>query len=272
MIDIIPKHRRQTISQAIRKAYQDADMDLEKLKPGIVPLYDLILSYPIRVDEIQDMTAQKLTEYLKNKTGQAISVAEDRDCQLAGYLYLHEYQGLLRGFILTEKRPSAAPIFRRRFSAAHELGHYLLHFLPLLEEKKKSQFIEPLIFAEKYYQSDRKENQKESEDSENEYLSGELSFSDDLQPILDNLGIDRDLMEAEADCFAGELLIPEKACYELAKRYQGRFGKKLDVLVGRLAPEFLVSQQAMKRRLVDLNIIENLPNLGAVREQPLQKR
>lgn len=265
MIDIIPNHRRQTISRAVKKAYQDADIELEKLKPGIVPLYDLILSYPIRVDEIQDMTVQKLAEYLKNKTGQAISITEDLDFQLAGYLYLHEYQGLLRGFILTEKRPSAAPVFRRRFSAAHELGHYMLHFLPLLENKTQS--VEPLTFIEKHYQSDYKE-----ENLEDENLSSALSFSDDLQSSLDNLGIDRNLMEAEADCFAGELLIPEKACYELAQRFQGRFGKKLDVLAGRLAPEFLVSKQAMKRRLLDLNIVAKLPKVGAVREQPLQKR
>ncbi|MGL6339638.1 MAG: ImmA/IrrE family metallo-endopeptidase [Waterburya sp.] len=122
----IPQHRRETISQAVKQAYQDADIDLNTLKPGIVPLYRLIQSYPISVDEIQDMTAQKVAEFL------------------------------------------------------------------------------------------------------------------------------------EADCFAGELLITEKSCYELAKRYQGRFGKKLDVLVGRLAPEFLVSKQAMKRRLEDLKIMEKL--------------
>ena len=90
---------------------------------------------------------------------------------------------------------------------------------------------------------------------------GELSITDSSQNTLEVLGLNRDLMEVEADCFAGELLIPEKACYELAKRFQGRFGKKLDVLVGRLVPEFLVSKQAMKRRLIDLNIVEKLPKI-----------
>ena len=255
-IDRIPQHRRKAISQAIVKAYQDAEIDLDTLKPGIVPLYTLIQSYPISVDEIQDMTAQKVAEFLETETGQTISIPEDKDCLLAGYLYLQQYQDSLYGCILTEKRPSAAPIFRRRFSAAHELGHYLLHFLPLLEAKE-DRIAEPFIFTEGLYELQR----EEKEESEINRLEGELSIANSSENILELLGIDRDLMEEEADCFAGELLIPEKACYELAQRFQGRFGKKLDVLVGRLAPEFLVSKQAMKRRLIDLKIVEKLPKV-----------
>ena len=253
--DRIPQHRREAISQAVIKAYQDAEIDLGTLKPGIVPLYSLIQSYPISVDEIQDMTAQKVAEFLATETGQTISISEDKDCWLAGYLYLQQYQDSLYGCILTEKRPSAAPIFRRRFSAAHELGHYLLHFLPLLEAKK-NESTEPLIFTEGLY------SPKPEEELETNKLQREVFITDSSQNILELLGIDRDLMEEEADCFAGELLIQEKACYELAKRYQGRFGKKLDVLVGRLAPEFLVSKQAMKRRLQELNIMEKLEQVA----------
>ena len=253
-IDKIPQHRREAISQAVHQAYQDAEIDLDTLKPGIVPLYRLIQSYPISVDEIQDMTAQKVAEFLEVETGQTILIPEDKDCLLAGYLYLQQYQDSLSGCILTEKRPSAAPIFRRRFSAAHELGHYLLHFLPLLEINRRNRTSEPLIVTEGLY------NPKQ-EEAEQDIFNGELSITDGLETILENLGIDHNLMEAEADCFAGELLIPDKGCYELAKRYQGRFGKKLDVLVGRLAPEFLVSKSAMKQRLIDLNIVGKLPKV-----------
>ena len=86
------------------------------------------------------------------------------------------------------------------------------------------------------------------------------SFSSPIECLSE---IDRDLMEEEADCFAGELLIPEKACYKLAQSFQGRFGKKLDVLVGRLAPEFLVSKQATKRRLLELEIMKKLERVSA---------
>ena len=254
--DKIPQHRREAISQAVNKAYQDAEIDLNTLKPGVVPLYTLIQSYPISVDEIQDMTAEKVAEFLAAETGQTISIPEDRDCWLAGYLYLQQYQDSLYGCILTEKRPSAAPIFRRRFSAAHELGHYLLHFLPWLEANK-NESSEPLIFTEGLYNP-----QEEQEEIETIKLAGELFITNSSQNILKLQDCDRDLMEAEADCFAGELLIPEKGCYELAKRYQGRFGKKLDVLVGRLAPEFLVSKQAMKRRLLELNIMDKLKQVA----------
>jgi Zn-dependent peptidase ImmA (M78 family) len=253
----IPIHRREAISQAVNQAYQDAEIDVDTLKPGIVPLYRLIQSYPISVDEIQDMTAQKVAEFLEAETGQTILIPEDKNCLLAGYLYLQQYQDSLYGCILTEKKPSAAPIFRRRFSAAHELGHYLLHFLPLLKINQNNPTIEPLIITEGLYNL-RQEKDEKQEEAKQEMFNGKLLITNGLEAILEHLGIDRDLMEAEADCFAEELLIPEKGCYELAKRYQGRFGKKIDVLVGRLAPEFLVSKQAMKRRLESLKVMEKL--------------
>ena len=267
----IPQHRREAISQAVKQAYQDAEIDLDNLRSRIVPLYSLIQAYPISVDEIQDMTAQKVANFLEIETGQKIVIPEDKDCLLAGYLYLQQYRDSLYGCILTEKRPSTAPIFRRRFSAAHELGHYLLHFLPLLEINRNNNDYEPLVITEGLYSS-TEEDEAQLEEYDSETFKSELIITDGLEGVLKHLGIDRDLMEAEADCFAGELLIPEKSCYEIARCFQGRFSKKLDVLVGRLAPEFLVSKQAMKRRLIDLNIIENLPKVGAVREQPLQKR
>ena len=238
---------------------QHAEIDLNNLSPGIVPLYSLIQAYPISVDEIQDMTAQKVAEFLEAETEQKIVIPEDRDCLLAGYLYLQQYRDSLYGCILTEKRPSAAPIFRRRFSAAYELGHYLLHFLPLLETNQDNNATEPLVITEGLYNLGT-ENE-ESEKDNLEIFNGKLSIADALEAVLEHLGIDRNLMEVEADCFAGELLIPERGCYELAKRFQSRFGQKLDVLVGRLAPEFLVSKQAMKRRLIDLKIVEKLPKV-----------
>ena len=255
----IPQHRREAISQAVRQAYQDAEINLDNLHPGIVPLYRLIQAYPISVDEIQDMTAQKVAEFLEEETEHKIEIPEDKNCLLAGYLYLQQDRDSLYGCILTEKRPSAAPIFRRRFSAAHELGHYLLHFLPLIKLNRNNDTHDPVIVTEGLINNIAKT--AEESESELETLDGELSITDSLEAALKHLDIDRNLMEAEADCFAGELLIPEKACYELAQRFQGRFGRKLDVLVGRLAPEFLVSKQAVKRRLIDLNIVGNLPKV-----------
>ena len=254
MIENITQHRRKAISQAVRQAYQDAEIDLDNLQPGIVPLYSLIQAYPISVDEIQDMTAQKVADFLEKETEQKIEIPEDKNCLLAGYLYLQQDRDSLYGCILTEKRPSAAPIFRRRFSAAHELGHYLLHFLPLIEINRNDNAHDHLIVTEGLMSNT-------AEESDSETFDGELSIADSLEAALKYLGIDRNLMEAEADCFAGELLIPETSCYKLAQLFQGRFGKKLDVLVGRLAPEFLVSKQAMKRRLMDLKIVEKLPKV-----------
>jgi Zn-dependent peptidase ImmA (M78 family) len=253
----IPKHRLKVISLAVQRAYKDAEINLEELNPGVVPLYDLIRSYPIGVDEIQDLTPQKVRDFLKAETGQMLPIADNEERKLAGYLYLQEYQDLFYGCILVEKRPSAAPIARRRFSAAHELGHYLLHFLPLLEQNQQVNSGKPLILTEGLYVVQKDEDGEETE-LDNCASKSQLTFNNGLQGVLDLLGITQEQMEAEANQFAAEILMPEKACFALAERYCGRFGKKQEILARRLAPEFLVSKQAMKRRLFDLQLPEKL--------------
>ncbi|MFW6295636.1 MAG: ImmA/IrrE family metallo-endopeptidase [Halothece sp.] len=263
----IPKHRLREISLAVQRAYKDAEINLEELNTGVVPLYDLIRSYPIRVAEVQDLTPESIGEFLKTETGQEFPISEDENLKLAGYLYLQEYQGEFHGCILVEKRPSAAPISRRRFSAAHELGHYLLHFLPLLEQHQSTDLDEPLILTEGLYVS--KKDKADNNDDETETKSAisetkaQLTLTNGLQGVLNVLDITQEQMEEEADLFAAELLIPEKSCFALAQRYSGRFGKKRSVLSRRLAPEFLVSNQAMYRRLGDLQLPEKLTHANA---------
>lgn len=258
----IPEHRLQAISLAVQRAYTDAEINLEELNPGVVPLYNLIRSYPIRVAEIQDLTPQSVRKFLEEETGQVLTIPEDENQKLAGYLYLQKYQNLFYGCILVEKRPSAAPISRRRFSAAHELGHYLLHFLPLLEQHEQTDLEGPLILTEGLYISQKDEADEQDDDQtelEESEKKTELTFN--LEGVLDLLKITKEQMELEANQFAAELLMPKNACYSLAKRFQGRFGKKQNILAGRLAPEFLVSKQAMKYRLQELQLPEKVAAL-----------
>ena len=258
---MIQEYRRAAISQAVELVYQEAGLEFKNLNPGVVPLYELIRAYPIRVAEIKDMTIQSVAEFLEAETGQKLPFtdSENQDLKLAGYLYLLEYKGIFYGCILVEQKPHLAPISRRRFSAAHELGHYLLHFLPLLKNNQENSLQEPLILTEGLYVQKKNENEEDDETKEDKDQStAQFTFTNGIQTVLNSLGIDENQMEAEADQFAAELLMPASACFSLAKRYLRRFGRKRDVLAKRLATEFLVSQEAMKRRLKDLQLPEML--------------
>ena len=68
-------------------------------------------------------------------------------------------------------------------------------------------------------------------------------------------------MEDEANQFAAELLMPGPACRELAARYRGTFARRPAVLVRRMANDFLVSQEAMRRRLTGLALLQG-PDSG----------
>jgi IrrE N-terminal-like domain len=262
---MILEHRRMAISQAVELAYQEAGLELENLKPGVVPLYELIRAYPIRVAEIKDMTIQSVADFLEAETGQKLPLtdSENQDLKLAGYLYLLEYKGFFYGCILVEKKPHLAPISRRRFSAAHELGHYLLHFLPLLQNHQINNWKEPLILTEGLYLKKENKNENDEDDDmkeEHEKSTAQFTFTNGIKAVMDYLGIDEKEMEEEADQFAAELLIPTSACFALAKKFHGRFGKTRKVLAKRLSSEFLVSQNAMELRLKDLDLPEKLLN------------
>ncbi|HEY3363752.1 MAG TPA: ImmA/IrrE family metallo-endopeptidase [Symbiobacteriaceae bacterium] len=103
---------------------------------------------------------------------------------------------------------------RRRFSVAHEIGHFVLHYLP-----------EPGEGLFRCTQGDMEVGAA---------VSGEGARLVHLR------------QESEANLFAGALLMPESAVRAMATATRGR--------VDRLATHFGVSPQAMSIRLVRLGI------------------
>ncbi len=90
---------------------------------------------------------------------------------------------------------------------------------------------------------------------ESDEIQAEIKIADDFDFI--KIGAENKYeMELEADFFAAELLMPRNACLELAKTYAEKFGANKTVTVRRLAAEFLVSFEAMLRRLKDLGFYE----------------
>lgn len=120
------------------------------------------------------------------------------------------------------------PISRRRFTAAHELGHYLLHFLPSLEKRRDSDV--------SFVQADSKQTVQEGEEAGNYKV---LSLPE---------------MERQANRFAAELLMPETVCRLASEQYAKRFRMTPRLLGHHLARDLLVSGIAMDVRLRSLGL------------------
>ena len=129
---------------------------------------------------------------------------------LAGFLFANAGGG----YILIR---ADDPLPRRRFTAAHELGHYLLHFLPRLEAERDGEM--------QFVQDDGTDTVREDE---------ELSLPE---------------MEQQANQFAAELLMPASVCRAACEGYRGRFGTTARFLEHHLASDLLVSREAARWRL-----------------------
>jgi hypothetical protein len=127
----------------------------------------------------------------------------------------------LAGFVFVAGRigwafvTGADSVPRRRFTAAHELGHFVLH------RETMGRF-----------QADTKQ-----------------SVLEDAEP--DTAA----LMEREANRFAAELLMPEEVCRARADALRREYGCcPRTVLAYRLAAELLVSREAVRYRLKGLEV------------------
>lgn len=228
------------VTATVGRLLADAGLPDGEAEPEIVPLEELIARFPVRVAEAPGLTWGGAAELLAAETGQRIDVPDRRDTRLSGFLYCLLHADTLFGCILVDRDD---PIARRRFSAAHELGHYLLHFLPLLERgagaEQDAVLYEGLTYAS---------------DDEGELPTGQLStriemLNDRVLPLLDQRA------EDEANQFAAEVLMPASVCRAAVARARAR-GVEDALLVRRLAGDLMVSRQAMFRRLTGLGLLE----------------
>ena len=235
------------IKATLRQACAEAGLNFDSLQPGVVPLFEIISAYPLRVAALPEgkrLTARSAVEFLGRETGKelALPVPNDSDRPLSGFIYVFEYEGFYSGCIFTEWRD---PITRRRFSAAHELAHYLLHFLPLLEQRRREGTSEPLTLTEGVDVKDEMREVPEAQISASEGV-------DILQPLALHKAWQE--QELEANLFAAELLMPAHACEELVRQYAQRFNMKSEVRARLLARDFFVSAEAMTWRLKELDL------------------
>jgi hypothetical protein len=204
---------------------------------AIAPLFRLTEGYELVVHEVADLSRRTASRHLEARAGRPLIADAGEDAPLAGLLYANARGG----WILVRQGDR---LTRRRFSVAHELGHYLLHFLPRLE-----QWAAPTGTAGT---ADEDDEEPEFEEAlppaadEEEVGGGHVVAASGPQAQAD--------LEREADRFAAELLMPAGVCRVLVDRFGPTCGHKPAVLARRLAGEFLVSRQAMERRLAELGL------------------
>jgi len=231
--------RKQQINDTARTVFAENNLDYDDFSARVVPLNQIIAKYPLTVLELPDgktLSTKTAVKFLEIEIGFEMPELKTDERKLSGFLYTANFGENLQGCVFTDKNE---PTARRRFSAAHEFGHYLLHFLPMLKiTNAESLFLtESLAFGEA-----------------DENLS-EIEMADDFD--FKKIGVeDKKQMEAEADFFAAELLMPRNACLQASEFLKGFAGKNKKAVINYFATEFLVSFEAMKRRLEDLNVFE----------------
>jgi hypothetical protein len=225
-----------SIPAAIEEVYRASGVAQSSERRRIVLLADLLGGYNLTCKEISGLTIEAASNFLLRRGAILEPLRDINQEPLAGYINVNS----IAGNIFVERTDL---VVRRRFSVAHELGHYVLHFLPLIEsgffeQDEQVEIVEVLAPFPL-------EEEAEDLPTGRIYLPERADLASSLPPY--------EQMEREANQFAAELLMPEEAVRELLDRYtpscQG------DDLVWRLAGEMLVSRAAMRWRLRSLRLL-----------------
>ena len=110
---------RDRIGQAVAEAFAAAGMRPETAT--ITPLRALMAAYPLAVEEVDGLTRRTATAHLIAGAARPRLATADEQEPLSGYLRANA----AGGWILVN-RDAKNPLVRRRFTVAHELGHYLM--------------------------------------------------------------------------------------------------------------------------------------------------
>jgi hypothetical protein len=206
------------IAEAIHQLYSAAGLPrpASTQHPVVpVPLDRLIAGYNLVHEEVPGLTRAAAGAFLARWGLPRPELLADVE-PLAGFLFANASGG----YILVN---ADDPLPRRRFTAAHELGHYLLHFLPRMQAER-----DPETYL---VQTDSGDTVREEEKAADDKA---LSLPD---------------MERQANRFAAELLIPVSMCRAASEHHaRSRF------LEHHLARDILVSREAMRWRLRSLHV------------------
>ena len=232
----------QSIQAAIADLYSIADIPQPTVKQSVILLGELIGGYNLTCTEIAGLTSEAASNFLLRRGAILEPITDTNQEPLAGYIYVNKTSG----HILVERNDF---LVRRRFSVAHELGHYVLHFLPLIASG---------AFVDEYESVEITEALAPSspEEDGDDLPFGQVRISQQTEHLPPLPPYEQ--MERDANEFAAELLMPVEVIRELVTHYTADcLG---DDLIWRLSSEMLVSRAAMRWRLRELHA---LPTLAA---------
>lgn len=224
-----------SLARVITNLYTEARVPMPTPRQPIAPLSELVGSYNLTWVELSSLTGQSAVNFLLQR-GAVIDAPEQMTQEpLAGFLYAYADFGCI--FV-----EAGDMLVRRRFSVAHELGHYLLDFLPLLTDNADAMngdltLIEtvPLVSPETAF---------------DDLPTGSIKLSGTSQALKSALADEQ--AERQANQFAAELLMPADALQGLVTSYAPYF--QGEDLIWRLATDLLVSKKSMRWRLRTLGI------------------
>lgn len=222
------------ITAALDDLYERAEVPRPSVARCIAPLAELLGAYNLTATELSPLTSQKASEHLLKSGALLDSLADANADPLAGFLYADRRHGAIfveRSDLLT----------RRRFSVAHELGHYVLHFRPVFLARRHDAD-EGLAVTDAF-------PPPPSEETTPDQLPLGRPGQRAMQVALPSF----EQMEREANQFAVELLMPFPLLWELTEPRVSTVRK--EDLVWRLATDLLVSRSAMEWRLGSLRLL-----------------
>ena len=193
------------IATAVADLRRDLNLPADPARRGPVPLDRFFTELAVSHTAIPGMTLGHVAAVLQ-RDGIAVDDLGDPALPLAGFLFVAGRIG--KAFVNGD---DILP--RRRFTAAHELGHFMLH------RYRMSRFV--------------------------------------LDEKIEDGGTPTTEMEAEANRFAAELLMPEEVIRARAEELKRELRMSIcprGVLEYRLAAELLVSGQAIRFRLSALGV------------------
>jgi Zn-dependent peptidase ImmA (M78 family) len=226
--------------EVIQDLYKQAEMSVPTAHYCIAPINMLIAALDLVCVEIPLLTQESAMRYLYEQ-GALVDLPEHSPREpLAGFLYVNTHYGCL----FLEQND---PLVRRRFSVAHELGHYVLHFQPLIMQYEHDNRYLELMESFHLTESD--------EDGEvNDVFTGGSLIApwQNIAQLLPPF----EQMEQEANQFAAMILMPEDVIRGLCARSVTLLQDQ--ELVWRLSTDLLVSAASVRYRLKGLNLLPSL--------------
>lgn len=180
---------------------------------GPVPLGRLLEEQQVLpAVEIDGLSRASVSHYLLSEGFSPPDLGQEE--KLAGFLFVAGSAGLI--FVNSD---ADNPLGRRRFTAAHELGHFLMQHDRMIADR---------------WHGDAPKVIREADAGEGEQ------------------------MERKANRFAALVLMPEALCRSRDGEFRARHpGTPGSVLVHRLTADLLVSRQALTFRLQELGLIHD---------------